>query len=299
MQNIVMGFFDFIFGKKEETKKTNVNLEWLQIVEILPGLKLPNAFSPYKQEIEATSRSFISIEATPVKELTLQESKFGHYPMMPLHVEYPLDAQNEYMYPLAQINFNDLPALPNYPSTGYLQFYISAFDESYGINFENPKEQINFRVLYFENEEVEEHKTDFSFLEKTMNADYLPISSPHSLNFFSKEEYIGIGDAQYETNENSIQKIINSKLPDIENELLDSVYDNCQSNGHKIGGYAYFSQEDPRLYDENFKDYVLLFQMDTDEEIMWGDSGIANFFIHKDDLVHKDFSNVLFNWDCY
>jgi uncharacterized protein YwqG len=264
----------------------------------LPGLNLPNALSSYRQEIEQTVCSFICIEATPAKDLTLQESKFGHYPLMPLHFEYPRDSQNEYMFPLAQINFNDLPSLAGYPSTGYLQFYISGFDEIYGIDFDNAKAQKNFRVLYFENEEVEQFKTDFSFLEKTMNADYLPLNSPHSLNFFIKEEYIGIGDAQYGKSENNIEKIISSKLPEIEDELMDEVYNNCQSNGHKIGGYAYFTQEDPRLYDENLKDYVLLFQMDTDEEIMWGDSGVGNFFIHMDDLANKDFSNVLYNWDC-
>lgn len=42
--------------------------------------------------------------------------------------------------------------------------------------------------------------------------------------------------------------------------------------------------------------------MDTDDvngmDIMWGDCGVANFFIHPDDLKNKDFSKVLYNWDC-
>ncbi|MCB5607999.1 DUF1963 domain-containing protein [[Ruminococcus] gnavus] len=32
---------------------------------------------------------------------------------------------------------------------------------------------------------------------------------------------------------------------------------------------------------------------------MWGDSGICNFFITKKDLENKNFSKVLYNWDCY
>ena len=43
---------------------------------------------------------------------------------------------------------------------------------------------------------------------------------------------------------------------------------------------------------------ILLFQLDTTEDIMWGDSGVGNFFIKKEDLVKKDFSKVWFNWDC-
>lgn len=46
---------------------------------------------------------------------------------------------------------------------------------------------------------------------------------------------------------------------------------------------------------------ILLLQIDTDNSlnIMWGDSGVANFFIRKEDLLNLDFSNVIYNWDCY
>lgn len=41
---------------------------------------------------------------------------------------------------------------------------------------------------------------------------------------------------------------------------------------------------------------MLLFQMDTDDEagIMWGDCGVANFFISEKDLASKNFSRVLY-----
>ena len=32
--------------------------------------------------------------------------------------------------------------------------------------------------------------------------------------------------------------------------------------------------------------------------IIWGDCGIANFFIREKDLKVQDFSNILYNWDC-
>ena len=31
---------------------------------------------------------------------------------------------------------------------------------------------------------------------------------------------------------------------------------------------------------------------------MWGDAGVANFFISEQDLKNKDFTNVVYNWDC-
>jgi uncharacterized protein YwqG len=69
--------------------------------------------------------------------------------------------------------------------------------------------------------------------------------------------------------------------------------------GHKIGGYAYFTQSDPRDEKEDRSDWVLLLQMDSQgDDILWGDVGVGNFFIHPDDLKRKDFSKVLYNWDC-
>ncbi|MDE5859478.1 MAG: DUF1963 domain-containing protein, partial [Oscillospiraceae bacterium] len=32
--------------------------------------------------------------------------------------------------------------------------------------------------------------------------------------------------------------------------------------------------------------------------IMWGDMGVANFFISENDLKNLDFSKVAYNWDC-
>ena len=81
----------------------------------------------------------------------------------------------------------------------------------------------------------------------------------------------------------------------------------CDDNApfHQIGGLPFFTQSDVRREGD-----VLLFQMDSEMgngedgkskswEILWGDCGIANFFISRADLKNLDFSNVLYNWDCY
>ena len=70
------------------------------------------------------------------------------------------------------------------------------------------------------------------------------------------------------------------------------------SIGHKIGGYAYFTQSDPREYDENKIDDLLVLQIDSDDEIMFGDSGVMNVFLNANDLKTSDFTKAYFNWDC-
>jgi uncharacterized protein YwqG len=64
--------------------------------------------------------------------------------------------------------------------------------------------------------------------------------------------------------------------------------------GHKLGGYPNFTQDDAR--DRN--DLELLFQLDSDDGVMWGDAGVGNFFITDADLARRDFSRVFYTWDC-
>ena len=70
--------------------------------------------------------------------------------------------------------------------------------------------------------------------------------------------------------------------------------------GHKIGGYPNFTQSDVRDLKAGYN--ILLLQIDsegTDEhEIIWGDFGIANFFIREKDLKELNFDEVIYNWDC-
>ena len=294
-----MGWLDF-FSKKNQPQEPEVTPTepLLEKTVIVPGITIARAFANDWAKIETTKISYVAIKATPVESMRLEQSKFGHYPKLPAGFDYPKGADGNYLYPLAQINFKEVPALPGYPASGLLQFYISVHDDVYGIDFKDNQDQKNFRVLYFEEQEVEKYQTDFSFLQEVMAADYSPVYKPHALQFSAAEEYLGIGDVRYEDGYNKIVNEIIEKYPNIKDDLENSLYDDFSSAGHKIGGYAYFTQEDPRLFDDVKQHYILLLQIDTDDEIMWGDSGVANFFIHPDDLAKKDFSKVIYNWDC-
>lgn len=77
--------------------------------------------------------------------------------------------------------------------------------------------------------------------------------------------------------------------------------------GHKVFGTPAFCQGDPRdglpEAERSYYDTLLL-QLDSDFNsgdplILWGDSGVGNFFINAQALQNKDFSKTLFYWDCY
>ena len=82
-----------------------------------------------------------------------------------------------------------------------------------------------------------------------------------------------------------------------EDSLTNLLYEQFASSEHKLSGYPFFTQEDPRTEDG----MELLFQLNSDDaaQMMWGDLGVANFFIAPSDLRRGDFSRVLFNWDCH
>lgn len=61
---------------------------------------------------------------------------------------------------------------------------------------------------------------------------------------------------------------------------------------HDFGGFP------KEGYDKKSKDDVLLLQIDTDQEIMFGDSGVENIFININELKNLNFEKAYFNWDC-
>lgn len=84
--------------------------------------------------------------------------------------------------------------------------------------------------------------------------------------------------------------------------LYDIYMKHFLGQGHKMGGYPYFTKQDPRERYPFLRKYdVLLLQIESDDEngIMWGDCGVANFFINSTNLANADFSDILYHWDHY
>jgi len=189
--------------------------------------------------------------------------------------------------------------LQGYPSKGLLQFFIS-MDDIYGLDHEQQDNNEGFCVRFYEEPNADEAVNDMSFIDEVFDFDYgySPLYDSHKLSFAIKAEYIGIYNLWHL---NGIVPKVREWIkesPENKDELENEATELFSSDFHKIGGYPYFTQSDPREYIDKFKNYILLFQMSGDEKIMWGDAGVGNFFIHPDDLAKKDFSKVMYNWDC-
>ena len=285
-----MGFFDF-FSKKNNSGNA------LENVEVENGIVLPKAFADHWQEIKATGIDYVEIIATPSSDIKATNSSFGSIPFIPVGFDYPKDANNEPMLPLAQLNFSEIPQLADYPNKGLLQFYIRN-DDCYGLDFDDQINPHSFRVIYIENPEELTQDNNVSFVQKLLESENSPVYKPHKLSFRKKTDYVGLNDYRRELHSFNVEDWYVNYDTKIKDQLENISYDIFCTNGHKIGGYAYFTQTDPREYQEHPKQSLLLFQMDSNDEIMWGDVGVGNFFISPEDLIKKDFTKVMYNWDC-
>ena len=105
-----------------------------------------------------------------------------------------------------------------------------------------------------------------------------------------------------------IQQVCGQDVADWDDFLTEEesnyLQERLTQNGHWMLGYPFFTQYDPREYEDNAKFDTLLFQMDSEmadnreDYVLWGDCGVGNFFIAREDLEKCDFSRVLYNWDC-
>lgn len=261
------------------------------------------------KELKSTELSSLKIEVQSKRELAIKESKFFGHGYIPRGFEIPKSSNDENLSLLAQFNLEDIPKNSFPLEKGILQFWIDLSDDCYGMDFDDGFSGEGHKVIYHENitddylskEEIDEiyaeDEQEFSVCD-TMD---LPIEFKEDKELMGPDDYrfndvfIPIWNKLYPDNE--IESVFD--LPD---NICDELFSLCDSYSHKLLGYPGFTQSDPREFCSN-PEVELLFQMDSDYakkyyEILWGDCGICNFFIDKNDLLKKDFSNVLYNWDC-
>jgi uncharacterized protein YwqG len=252
---------------------------------------LPDFLGEFRPQLETYKLDYVRIQATPLpsgEALALTKSKFLGTPFLPVGVPYPHDVLVRPMILLAQINFAEVPALADYPTGGILQLFVSS-TEWYNMD---PKD---YRILYHP-DATAEAQTGFSFLTPALYAES-PILVEHSLAFSRQTEYGGVADCRFTMDFGGKDYYeYQETLSQEQQDQLDAL---CYNVGHKIGGYAYFTQSDPRDYSAEQRDDMLLLQIDTDDQIMWGDVGVANIFISLEALQAKQFDRAYFNWDCH
>lgn len=226
-----------------------------------------------------------------MKNQILQIVKWDGIPYVKLNEEVPKDKNGNDMALFIQINFEQME-LENYPKSGMLQLFVDK-ELSY---------PVDYKVIYIENVD-EEYRKDINFTE------FVAVSNEFKIDLLPAVTHMPINDFRF--NE-IICEIINEefganimKWYDIEefvNGGEDIIYDSMEVKPGLIGGYADFTQSDPRE-SELEEDYTeCLIKIDSnlaEDKIFIGDAGIAWLLIREEDLKQKKFENAKFDWDCY
>lgn len=264
-------------------------------------MNLPQPLQPYADALAKTKKVCLTIKGKREKTTPLQ-SKFAGNPYWLKSDPYPTSKKGEPLRLLAQINFSEIEKIPDYPEEGILQFFV-ADDDVYGLDFDDGTNQDTFRVVYHERIESDPSKwmSDFPVFDE--DDQYFPVKNECALSFERSDELMSSGDYRFNVL-TSLDTLLDSDDDedfDTYNETVEAYDEIASGQGSKLGGYPFFTQEDPRGYRVYPTFDTLLLQIDTDDEmgIMWGDSGVGHFFIALEDLKKRDFSKVLYNWDCY
>ncbi|HEX3479490.1 MAG TPA: DUF1963 domain-containing protein [Kofleriaceae bacterium] len=240
----------------------------------------PELLARLASVIEETRISYLRVEVVRADvPLGPTESKIGGVPYAPVGAELPSGEPFSFV---AQINFAGVDLAP-FPQRGLIQFWVVA-DDLYGSLRDEPTS--GFRCIYYPD------------LDRPQRSDLPPpvedgpvhpdrVAVGRRLTFHRETCLLAPADCRWEPFLARHQIAV---------DRLDSdAYDSYSNDGHRIGGYCAFTQTDPR---DASDPPLSLLQLDSDENVAWGDAGIGHWFIREADLRACDFSRVEYYWDC-
>ena len=242
------------------------------------------------------------------KEIKITDSKIEGIPYIPVGRKIPTNSKGQQFMFLAQINCEDLKGLEDFPQEGILQFWVLG-EDLLGLDFDDYTNRDGFDVIYYEKiedyyseDEFKEMYNPYKFDLKYMET--LIASEPCKMKFSLEKQKESFN---YELLDNLFKEVLEEESlgfneKDKLYEEVEKLYDDEfyeEIVGTKCNGFPYFTQWEPRD-DKQMKEYdTSLFQIDSGKEVMIGDSGVMHFFINREKLKNKDFSDVFYHWDCY
>ncbi len=251
-----------------------------------------------------------------------ERSKFGGRPVVPRGFEWPHyngDMANSPLSFLCQIDLADIAEYDKeglLPKQGMLSFFYELESMRWGFD---PEDKGCARVYYFE----DKNKLKALDLPDDLQEEYrvkefdLSFSCYNSYPSFEELECHSKVECDWDKYDKAIEKIegreynlnierhkIIGYADIVQNEMLTE----CEMTTR---GFSYGTPEDfqnasaaeKKDIASSATDWILLFQMasiqDEDYELMFGDCGNLYFYIRKQDLEKRDFSNIWLILQCY
>jgi len=268
------------------------------------------------QQRSAAKCYWLSVDETVSPRLT--DSKLGGLPYWDLSRPYPRDSKGGLMALLAQVNFGKAHMRSPLPTKGMLQVFLSV-DETFlfGLDRDAEGRQSNFRVVYHETVSADVSAEDVAAIgmPQMTKETYSPVNGEYALRSRSGVSYMSMEDYRWGallsgTVKDCFGETVDPEMPwdyltGEENDRLRQLLQ-APPLCHQMLGQPDFEQGDPRRKNRQYD--TLLLQIDSDcprdaekgyrERVMWGDMGIGGFYINGEALLRRDFSDVLYAWEC-
>lgn len=264
------------------------------------SLLTKKSMEPIPQEVDAACQSFYRETAgafakgeIPQRPTGKEKSRLGGTPPG----EAPMGKDGKPMRLLCAICCAEVPPLPDFPEKGWLSFYITD-DMYYGADFDKPTEQSGFRVIYTE-------ETELPAGEAPEESDCFPIVGQFPLSFAPDVCAMSCYDYRFEeTLDPHLQAAGSLPYAKQESHVREDICRRFSSGGIRVMGSPLFTQVDPRSKEQYGEYDTLLLQIDSlssgeTTQTRIGDDGVMQFFIPAENLKKRDFSKILYWWDCY
>lgn len=266
----------------------------------------PRSLRAYRSVIEDTVEPTVLMSLQP-QATRLQQSKIGGVPYFPL--DYPPETvytagfgydsgivspwpkhrgTGRELMLLLQLNFEEMPRLPSFPTTGILQLFVDD-DDWHDLGRE-------LRAVYHRHV-IQDDERLCQGLEEAMPDSRVPETA---LSFARENEFMTSADFRIDP---ELERFI-FKQDAAWRDFLKITHHRHHGNDevgygkNKIGGYHYSqNDQDPRHGRRGWEDSMLLVQFCDFGALSWGDGGSAQFFIKRKDLERLHFGDLLFHWD--
>lgn len=269
----------------------------------------------YQREVEKLALPAVKLTPNPTAAFSLGGTRLGGSVWLADQAEWPTGADGRPLEFVAQINFADMPPLPDYPTKGLFQLFIGR-DDLFGSDSDVP-EQGNFKLVWHPEGAVGGRSVPPPPLVKygTKGDDgfnYSPFDNDAARTggVMLKAESMMMQPAPMTLPAQKLMETVGlDPLNDSVEALYDDFYENKDWANHHIGGHPVFTQYDFRSIPDTVHrkkrsgvDYTqydrVLFRLTSDKYLLWGDAGEAVVMIKRNDLIAGDFSKAVWWWDC-
>lgn len=256
-------------------------------------LPLPGELEPFRYLLAPYARATATFAAAAGPP-GVGDCHVGGHPYLPHGAPWPCDVHGVQMTFVLQLNFEQVPALPGFPRTGLLQWFVGT-DDVLGQNLENPRLRGGFDVRYFPGPSGPSVAGPDAATPTPPEA-HSPLDRPGPVAMaFTTVFDMPDWDSSDTTR-------LQRSLPWDEIERFAGrgradIWEPLNPQGGRIGGYPSFIHYDPR---PKSAPWPLLVQLDTDEDlgVMWADSGVGHLFGNPNRLAAGDTYDVAYHWDC-